>query len=104
MTLVAEKKNGNWLVVVGPTLTPFLAYPLNFKTSRRQLRFPELPLDVSLPDQFGAKASDVTRGRAKIQRKYSFQSERARQRSWQVYIATAVSLGAQHFPVLLPAS
>jgi ketosteroid isomerase-like protein len=49
MTLVAEKKNGNWRVVVGQKTNAILGIPLNFKTSRRPLRFPELPPDASFP-------------------------------------------------------
>jgi uncharacterized protein (TIGR02246 family) len=40
MTLVAEKQNGNWLVIVGQNTNAILGIPLNYRTSRRLSRFP----------------------------------------------------------------
>jgi uncharacterized protein (TIGR02246 family) len=47
MTLVAEKKTEIGWSLWARTPMRCLAFPLNFKTSRRPLRFPELPPDAS---------------------------------------------------------
>jgi hypothetical protein len=49
MTLVAEKKNGNWLVVVGQNTNAILGTPPEVQDIKTPLRFPELPPDASSP-------------------------------------------------------
>jgi uncharacterized protein (TIGR02246 family) len=47
MTLVAEKKVGNWQVIVGQNTNAILGVPPNFRASRHRLRFPEPPRRAS---------------------------------------------------------